>query len=48
MTNYQLKPRQTAPKQPWIEAAEKRKKQLAEVRRRRRTIYQLMRKMVKS
>jgi len=46
MTNYSLKPpADSLPRSSWQEAKEKRKKQLAEVRNRRRLAYQLMRKM---
>ena len=46
MTNYQFKPSQDPLTIPaWQSAKEKRKRQLEEVRRSRRLIYQLMRKM---
>ncbi len=49
MTAYNLKPMQdTLPTSAWQEAKEKRRKQLAEVRNRRRLMYDLMRKMQQS
>jgi hypothetical protein len=49
MTNYHLNPTATSlSAQTWLEKKEKRRQQLAEVRERRRLIYELMRKMQNS